>query len=450
MRKKKHLGVTYVPISRLKPRHQNPRTHSDKQLEQIKRSLDRFGFVNPVLIDRDETIIAGHGRVEAAKRLGMTEAPTICLEHMSKAEISAYVIADNRLAELAGWDKDILAIELQNIVELDCDFDLTFTGFETPEIDLLLNPSTDEADEVPVIDLPRVAVTRTGDHWWLGKHAILCADALDPKVYAVLLGRKKAQMVFTDPPYNARIRNVCGIGRIKHREFLQGSGEMSPVEFAAFLTKAGRHLAEHSVDGALVYVCIDWRHAADLILAMRDVFPELKAVCVWVKDNGGMGSLYRSQHEFVCVFKNGSDRHINNIELGVHGRYRTNVWDYPGVNTFREGRMEDLAMHPTVKPVALVADAILDCSKRGGLVLDCFGGSGTTLIAAERTGRRGYLIELDPIYVDVTIERFERLTGIEAVHAESGRTFAEIRAARAPETSPSDATNTGEESVDAE
>jgi len=242
-------------------------------------------------------------------------------------------------------------------------------------------------------------------------------------------------MIFTDPPYNVRVDgNVCGLGAIKHREFQMASGEMTESEFIQFLKTTLGNLASFSVDGSIHFVCMDWRHCFEVISAGRNIYGELKNLCVWNKTNGGMGSLYRSKHEFVFVFKNGNGTHINNVELGSHGRYRTNVWDYPGISSMQASRLEELAMHPTVKPVALVTDAILDCSKRGGIVLDCFGGSGTTLVAAEKTGRRGYVMEIDPAYVDVSVRRFEKLTGKEASHAESGLTFAETKDRRSSET----------------
>ncbi|HET9063061.1 MAG TPA: DNA methyltransferase, partial [Candidatus Binatia bacterium] len=444
------MEIRYIPIGALKARSRNPRTHSEKQIGQITESVDRFGFTTPILIDADQTVIAGHGRIEAAKRLGMTELPTIRLDHMTEAEIRAYVIADNKLAELAGWDDELLAAEFQYLADLDLEFDLTVTGFETPEIDLLINlgqsSEPDEADEIPAIDPDRPAVTRTGDLWHLGRHALLCADATKAESFGRLLGRKKAQTVFIDPPYNVPISgHVCGMGRVKHREFAMASGEMSAAEYASFLAETFRHLSAFSADGSIHFVCIDWRHVADVISNAKGFYSELKNICVWTKDNGGMGSLYRSQHELICVFKNGTAPHINNVDLGRYGRYRTNVWHYPGVNTLREGRMDDLAMHPTVKPTQLVADAILDCSKRGAAVLDCFGGSGTTLIAAEKAGRRGFLIEIDPVYVDVTIERFSKLTGTDGVHAETGRTFTEMRAERISALTTGESAGLGEE-----
>ncbi len=425
------LKVEYRDPKVLKPYDRNARTHSKKQIRQIADSIKEFGFTNPVLIDGTSRIIAGHGRVAAARLLGIDEVPTIRLENMSEVEIRAYVIAENRLAELADWDDEILAIELQALVELD--FDVEVTGFETAEIDLLIQSldapgSVDEADRLPELDETAPAVSRLGDLWRLGRHRLLCGDATRPESYEQLLAGERAQMVFTDPPYNVPIDgHVCGLGRTRHAEFAMASGEMSERQFAAFLETVFGHLAAYSVDGSIHYVCMDWRHMSELMTAARGVYAELKNLCVWNKTNGGMGSLYRSKHELVFVYKNGTAPHINNVELGKHGRYRTNVWDYAGINTFAAGRLDTLAMHPTVKPVALVADAIKDCSKRGGVVLDAFGGSGTTLIAAERTGRRGYVIEMDPRYVDVSIERFQQLGGEEAVHDETGLSFADLR-----------------------
>ena len=431
------LDIEVLPIGSLKPYARNPRTHSDKQIHQIANSIRQFGFTNPVLIDSDLGVIAGHGRIEAAKLLGIREVPTIRLDHMTEAQKRAYVIADNRLAENAGWDRELLALELQYLSDLDLDFDATITGFETAEIDVLiqgidLDGTSDRADEVSEIDDLVPPVNRLGDLWELGDHRLLCADATKAESFDGLLNAQKAQMVFVDPPYNVRIDgHVCGLGAIKHREFQMAAGEMSELEFMEFLKATLGHLANFSVDGSIHFVCMDWRHCFELTSAGRGVYSELKNICVWNKDNGGMGSLYRSKHELVFVFKNGTGPHINNIELGRHGRYRTNVWDYAGINTMRAGRMDDLAMHPTVKPTALIADAILDCSKRHGIVLDCFGGSGTTLLAAEKTGRHGYLMELDPAYVDVAIQRYQKFTGKAATHAATGETFADTQTMRA-------------------
>ena len=424
------LKVEYRDPKVLKPYDRNARTHSKKQIRQIADSIERFGWTNPVLIDGQDQIVAGHGRVAAAKRLGIEAVPTIRLETMSEVEIRAYVIADNRLAELADWDDEILAIELQALVELD--FDVEVTGFETAEIDLLIDGldvagAIDDGDRIPEVDPSASRVTQAGDLWRLGRHRLLCGDATKRKSFERLMAGERAQMVFTDPPYNVPIDgHVCGLGRIRHAEFAMASGEMSEAEFTGFLETVLGHLAAHSADGALHFVCMDWRHVYELLSASRETYGEMKNLCVWAKTNAGMGSLYRSQHELVFVFKNGSAPHVNNVELGRHGRYRTNVWQYAGVNALGADRDDALAMHPTVKPVALVADAIRDCSRRGDIVLDAFGGSGTTLIAAERAGRRGYAIEIDPLYVDVTLERFRATFGEEPVHEASGLTFSEL------------------------
>ena len=431
--------IENTAVSDLKLRSTNPRTHSKKQIRQIAESIEQFGFNNPILVDRDDTIVAGQGRVEAARLVGIETVPTIRLEDLTENEIRAYVIADNRLAELAGWNRELLAIELQGLIEVDLDFDVTITGFDMPEIDILIGEleaaeEDDPADEVPEVD-DGPPITRPGDIWCIGKHRLICGDAICPDTYARLLDGAEAQMIFTDPPYNVPIDgHVSGLGKATHREFAMASGEMSEAEFTAFLATAFENLAGHSADGAVNFICMDWRHIGEVIAAGRDAYTELKNLCIWAKTNGGMGSLYRSQHELVFVFKAGTGSHINNVELGKHGRNRTNLWSYPGINSFGKDRDAELALHPTVKPVALVADAMLDCSKRGGIVLDAFAGSGTTLLAAEKTGRRGYGIELDPRYCDVIIRRLAAAANIEAIHAATGKPFAEIERERAAES----------------
>jgi DNA modification methylase len=427
------LRILYKAPTALRPRPNNPRTHTAKQIKQIAASIKEFGFVNPVLIDGANGIIAGHGRVEAAKLLGMSDIPTVRVDHLSPSQVRAYVIADNRLAENAGWDRNLLALELQEI-SADLNFDVTVTGFETAEIDILVSELTednDEADELPDIDRTDPAISRLGDRWLIGDHVLLCGDALTKANYVTLLGSKKAQMVFTDPPYNVPVAgHVSGLGKVKHREFAMASGEMSRPDFTKFLNTTFEHLTAFSANGSIHFVCMDWRHLAEVLQAATDLYSEFKNLCVWTKTNAGMGSLYRSQHELVLVFKNGTAPHINNVELGRFGRSRTNVWKYGGVNAFGDSRDEELAMHPTVKPLALVADAILDCSKRGGIILDAFAGSGTTLIASEKTGRRGYGIELDPYYADVIIRRFKQIYGIDAIHTDSKLDFEQVRIQR--------------------
>ena len=434
------LIVVYRPTDQLKLDPANPRRHSKKQVRQIANSIEVFGFNVPILTDRFGNVIAGHGRWLAAKLLGMTEVPTLCLDHLTQAQARAFMIADNRLTENSVWDDRLLAQQLQSLSLLGLDFDIEVTGFEMGEIDLRIasldepcDPSDDPADALP--DAPNSApVTKIGDLWRLGHHRVLCGNALDAAAFAALMGGDRAAMGFTDPPYNVEIDgHVGGRGAIHHRPFPMASGEMDRPEFTAFLRAAFRNLGEFSSDGSLHYVCMDWRHIEEVMAAAREVYTELKNLCVWVKDNPGMGSLYRSGHD-VFVFKHGRGGHRNNVQLGGFGRNRSNVWRYPGANSFARGGAEGnlLALHPTVKPVALVADAILDCSARGDIVLDAFLGSGTTVIAAERTGRRCYGLELDPVYVDTIVRRWQALTGGSARHAASGRTFDDL--VREPET----------------
>ncbi|WP_419252644.1 site-specific DNA-methyltransferase [Caulobacter sp. ErkDOM-YI] len=422
------LEVEHRAPSTLKPYARNARRHSKKQIKQIADSIQRFGFTNPVLVSDEGQIIAGHGRVEAAKLLGLESVPILRLSHLSETERRAYVLADNKLALNAGWDTEILAIELQALIDLD--FDVTLTGFSLAEVDLTLDLSRDSDPDAPPGPEDRVppfataAVSRMGDVWELGRHRLICGDARNPEDYARLMRGDIADLVFTDPPYNVPIDgHVSGLGSIQHREFAMGAGEMSSVAFTAFLRETLGAMAGVSRDGAIAFVCMDWRHMGELLAAGEQVFSELKNLCVWNKTNGGMGTFYRSKHELVFVFKVGTAPHVNSFGLGEDGRYRTNVWDYPGISSLGSGRGEVLAMHPTVKPTALVADAIRDCSKRGGIVLDGFGGSGTTLIAAETCGRSARLIEFDPLYCDTIVRRFEKLTGKAAKLAQDGATF---------------------------
>lgn len=436
------LRIEHLPLAALRPAPRNARTPSPRQLRQIANSIQRFGFTNPVLLDAEGTIVAGNGRVAAARLLGLECVPTLRLDHLGEAERRAYALADNKLAENAGWDRKLLGLELQYVAELDITFDLTLTGFDTAEIDLLfedLDPDTaaaaDPADAPPE-PAPGPPVSRPGDLWWLGRHRLLCADATQKQAFARLMAGEQARMVFTDPPYNVPIAgHVCGAGRVQHREFAMAAGEMDEQAFTGFLTTVLGHLARHSQDGSIHFVCMDWRHTGELLAAGRAVYSELKNLIVWNKSNAGMGSFYRSKYELVFAFKHGTAPHVNTFGLGQHGRYRSNVWDYPGVNSFRPERLEELRMHPTVKPVAMVADAIRDCSHRGDAVLDAFSGSGTTLLAAEQIGRIGYALEIDPAYVDTAIRRWQALTGEAATLAETGLAFDAVAAERAaPET----------------
>ena len=397
------LKLSYEATAALTPDQKNARLHGPDQLARLKRSLTTFGFITPIVVDASGKIVCGHARWLAARDLGISKVPVIRVEHMTATQLRAFAIADNRLTDLSEWNDTVLAQQLKELSELDLDFSIEATGFALPEIDFRIEGLNVSAEADAVDDLPEPVqgepVSRAGDLWVLDDHLLLCGDALDDQGFDRVLRGAKADMVFTDPPYNVRVDgHVSGKGKVKHREFAMASGEMTTAQFRSFLSTATSKLAAHSAPGSLHYICMDWRHLDEVLAAIRGSYDALLNVCVWVKTNGGMGSLYRSQHELVLVAKNGRVPHLNNVQLGRFGRNRTNVWTYPGVNQFgRAGEEGNLAaLHPTVKPVALVADAILDATKRGGIVLDPFMGSGTTLIAAERTARRCVGIEIDP------------------------------------------------------
>lgn len=411
-------------IETLRAAPSNARTHSKKQLRQLADSIREFGFTNPVLVDAKGEVIAGHGRLAAARMLGLAEVPTLCLDWLSDEQKRAYVIADNRLAEKAGWDRQILAIELGALMDLK--FDATLTGFEMKEIELIIDAgATPLADDPAPLPDPGKAVCQPGDLWQLGPHRLLCGDALAVASYAALMGRDRARLVVTDPPYNVKIGgHVSGLGRHKHREFVQGSGELTTNEFTRFLSDALGAMAKASRDGSLHYVFMDWRHLPELLGTGQSVYDDWLNLCVWAKNNAGMGSLYRSQHELVAVYKKGRRPHCNNVELGANGRHRSNVWSHAGVNTFRQGREEELGWHPTVKPLELICDIIRDASDPGDIVLDGFGGSGTTLVAAAHCGRVARLLELDPLYCDVILRRYRDTFAEMPVLVATGEDFA--------------------------
>lgn len=439
------LQIEHLPIGTLKPDPRNARTHSPKQIAQIAGSIQAFGFNSPILIDGEGGVIAGHGRLAAALKLKLETVPVVRVGHLSREQIRAYIIADNKIALNAGWDVDILADELKELDAFELDFDLSLTGFEWAEIDLMIDPPEEKAKPDPLdrVSAPaEQAVTQPGDLWQIGPHRLICGDARDAETYATLMGDARAQMIFSDPPFNVSIRNdLSALGKVRHREFAMASGEMSRPEFTAFLKAAFEQFAAFSVDGALHYLCIDWRHLGEMLDAGEAVYDRLFNLVVWNKMNGGMGSFLRSQHELIFLFKRGQAPHVNNIELGKHGRFRTNVWDYRGANSFGRTRDDDLAMHPTVKPVAMIADAILDASKPKDIILDGFAGSGSTLVAAHKTRRVGYGIEYDPLYCDVILRRLNKVTKKSPVHVATGLTFAELEEQRLTESPPADADN---------
>lgn len=419
-------GLIDVPCDKVKLNPKNARTHSSEQIDKLARNISEFGFLNPIVIDRELNVIAGHGRVRAARKLGLASTPALSVDHLTEEQKRIHAIADNRLAELAGWDDSLLAMELADLSGVDFGIDVTLSGFNLSEITGLIDAAdpADTEEEPPIPAARDYSVTSPGDLWTIGSHRLLCGDATDPNSCDRLLGGDKAQAVCTDPPYNVKIEgHVSGLGRTTHREFAMASGEMSESEFKAFLRKVLLLAKEHAVDGSLHYIFMDWRHIRELMDAGESVYSELKNLCVWAKSNAGMGSLYRSQHELVFVYKAGTAPHVNNVSLGKYGRNRTNVWNFPGANSFGKTRDADLAVHPTVKPVALVREAIMDSTRRNDIVLDPFGGSGTTLLAAHQAGRRGMAMEIDPIYCDVIVRRLSALTGEPAILETTGQSF---------------------------
>ena len=418
------LTVLYRTLSELKPYPKNARTHNQRQIRKIADSIQQFGFTNPILLDAHDTIIAGHGRVEAAKLLQLMSVPTIRLESLTPSQVRAYVLADNRLALDAGWSKEILKIELQNLV-VENEVDVSIVGFEIGELDLIFGnapTANDSLDELP-LEQPNV-VTQLGDLRQLGEHRIFCGDRRSEASFQTLLGERIAAVVFVVPPYNVVIDgHASGNGKIHHAEFRMAAGEMSED----FLLTCLRHLAKWSASGSIHYLAMDWRHMSELLMAGRQVYDKLLNMCVWAKDNGGMGLFYRSQYELIFVYRNGKTQHRNNVQLGRYVRNRSNLWRYPGASALtRKGKEGNLlAMHPTVKPVAMIADALLDSSAPGDIVLDSFLGSGSTLLAAERTRRVCRGIEIEPKYVDCAVRRWETYTGGNAVHVVTGQTFRE-------------------------
>jgi DNA modification methylase len=432
------VRVQALSIGQIKLNRRNSRTHSAKQVRQIANSVVAFGFTNPLLVSEDGELIAGHGRYKAAELLGLAEVPVIVLSGLSPAKRRALAIADNKIGENSGWDRERLAIEIPELAGLlEAEgLDVSILGFEAVEIDQLVTDfeenAADPQDSIDSKWWQDRVVSKRGDLWLLGPHRLLCGDARSAADVARLMAHCRADLAFLDPPYNVRIGGVVNRGRTKHSEFAMASGEMSSADYVRFLGATLSAAASVSREGALHYVCTDWRHIAELMAAAKAVYGDTINIVVWVKSNAGQGSFYRSQHELVGVFRVGKAPHLNNVELGRHGRSRSNVWHYGGVNCFRAGRLEELRSHPSAKPVALVADAIKDCTRRGDVVLDTFSGSGTTIMAAERVGRHARALEIEPRFVDVAIRRWQAFTRRDARHAESGLSFDQIAAEGSP------------------
>ena len=348
------LHVIYRSIDTLTPYRGNARTHSRSQIRKLRDSIQAFGFVNPILINTGGTIVAGHGRVQAAKLLGMTEVPTICLENLTPDQIRAYVIADNRLALEANWDEQMLKIELQHLVSIP-DIDASVTGFEVTEIDLIIGSATAEDDlDDQIPEEAAEVISKQGDLWCLGHHRIYCGDARSASSFSALMENRRAAVVFLDPPYNVAIDGpASGNGRIHHEEFAMASGEMSEAEFTEFLATSLSHLADWSTDGSVHFIAMDWRHMSELLAAGKQVYDSLLNLCVWNKNNGGMGSFYRSQHELIFVFKSGKEPHRNNVQLGKFGRNRTNCWSYQGANTLSFRSPNFLSKNGTIDSISM-------------------------------------------------------------------------------------------------
>jgi DNA modification methylase len=428
------VRVRALSIRQINLNPRNSRTHSAKQIRQIADSIVAFGFTNPLLVTEDGELIAGEGRYKAAQLLGLAKVPVIVLAGLSLPRQRALAIADNKIAENAGWNRARLAMEIPELTGLleTEGLDVSILGFEAVEIDQLLTDfeenAADPQDSIHSTWLKDSAVSKPGDLWVLGPHRLLCGDARSAADVARLMADCRADMAFLDPLSNVRIGRAVGRGRTKHFGFAMASGEMSSADYVCFFSISLNAAASVSREGALHYVCTDWRHIAELLAAAKPVYGDTINIAVWVKSNAGQGPLYRSQHEFVGVFRVGEAPHLNNVQLGRHGRSRSNVWHYAGVSSFRAGRMEELRSYPSPKPVTLVADAIKDCTRRGDVVLDTFSGSGTTIMAAERVGRHAHALEIEPRFVDVAIRRWQAFTRRDARHAESGLSFDEIAA----------------------
>lgn len=404
------LKIEYKSTELLTAYSGNARQHPHKQIDQIKRSIVSFGFSNPILADKDGVVIAGHGRLLAARELGLETVPVIELCSLTQAQVRALRLADNKIALNSGWDPDLLRIELGELKGGEIEIDLGLTGFSAGEIDIILTAKADPDDEV----IPAVKaepLTKPGDIWELGDHRIGCGDAREAGFLRKVIGNDdQVDCAFLDPPYNVRIQGHANV-KSEHREFAMASGELTDPEFRKFLADTLGACVAVSRDGAVHFICMDWRHLEDLWAVGAETYGLLLNLCVWNKSNAGMGSLYRSKHELISVYRVGDAPHRNTVELGRYGRNRTNVWDYPSVNTFQGNKRGDLKLHPTVKPTAMVADALQDVTQRGDLVLDTFLGSGTSLIACERTGRRFRGVDIDPAYVDVAVDRWVAMTG---------------------------------------
>jgi len=428
--------IVCVDVTTIKLPRRRLRKHPQWQIDKIISSIRLYGFNVPILIDEDGFIVSGEARYQAALALGLKFIPVIRILHLTSSQVRQFRIADNKVAEGAEWNFPDLKLEFEDFRFEDPYFNFEDVGFSTPEADQVLNGSLDEEpDPADGQDIApeKVATSRLGDLWQVGRHRIYCGDAKRPESYAALMGDETADIITSDPPYNVKISSISGLGKALHREFVEASGEMTRGEFHDFLKSTVAAMAERAKPGAAIYLFIDWRHIETLLAVGREIGLSLLNLIVWNKMYGGMGSNYRSTHELLPVFLKPGASHTNNIQLGRFGRNRKNVIDEPGFNSFSKERLKRLSEHPTVKPVNLIAGLLLDASHRDEIVLDPFAGSGTILIAAEKTGRIARAIELDPLYLDLALRRYEERFGVETIHVETGLSFSELATKRANE-----------------
>lgn len=438
--KQVNIQIERVSIDSIHLNLKNPRIHSKAQIQQIAKSIERFGWNIPIAVDRSGMILAGNGRYEAAKLLGLKEIPIVRLNHLAKAQAKAYIVADNKLTENSQWNEQLLGEIFLELSKSDLDFELSDTGFEVAEIDILIGQLDNPSGPIDPLDIPNSSLTgppvcKINDLWGLNDHRVLCGNALDPESYKLLMNGSTGQIVFADVPYDCPISgHVCSNTSTQHRDFPMGVGELGTEKFTQFLAQIFELLVRFSDPGSIHCIAMDWRNGLPILNAGNAHYSELKNICVWIKDKAGLGSLYRSQHEFFYIFKNGNAPHRNNIQLGKHGRYRTNYWSYPSASTLtRQGTDGNLlGFHPTSKPIALVADFLLDCSARNEIVIDCCLGGGTTLLAAQRTGRICFGMDLDALYIDTAIRRWQAMTGEDAILISTGQTFNEIEKLQPP------------------
>ena len=423
--------IENVPHGSIHPNPNAPKKSNRKSRRSLAASIRRFGIKGAILVDADTNmIVAGNGLHEAAGDVGMDEVPIMRVSFANDAERRAFILAHNKLAEESSWDMKVVDEELKFLFDQKYDFEVT--GFSTNDLDFAIVTKPDPASDV--IELPNPfarAVTRLGDLWHVGPHSFYCGDSLDPASYEAVLGGAMADMVLSDPPYGVAVSGHVSTTN-KYREFAMMSGKQTSAELTSFFRRVFRNCVQFTRTASIHFHFIDWRHVREMIDAGDGVYTELKNICVWDKQSGGLGAMYRSQHEFVCVFKAGRGRHVRNFATGDKGRFRTNIWRYDGQAQFGKGRTEQLNSHPTPKSVAMVIDAIRDCSNTGDLILDPFCGSGTTAVSAHHAGRRCATIEIDPLYVDGALRRLSKVSGEPILHAD-GRSFEAIAAVRASE-----------------